>query len=74
MEYYAAVKRNVSDLYTLTWSGFQEILLSDKSTMQNNIYSMLPFVQNKREIKKNIQICLSLPIKMDKLEIIKSVT
>lgn len=48
MEYYAAVKRNVSDFYTLTWSDFQEILLSDKSTMQNNIYSMLPFVQNKR--------------------------
>ena len=41
---YAAVKKNGKDLYELIWSDFQNILLKEKSKMQKNTYSTLPFV------------------------------
>ena len=43
MEYYAVVEKS-DDHYILTGNDFQEVMLIDKSRMQNNIYSMLVFM------------------------------
>lgn len=51
MEYYAVIQKS-DDPYTITWNDFQEIFLSDKSTMQDNIYSMPSFIKNKRGNKE----------------------
>lgn len=52
MEYYAIIQKN-DDLYTMTCSDFQEIFLSDNSTMQKNIYCMLTLCKIIREIRKD---------------------
>lgn len=39
MEYYAVRKKNWKDLYKLTESDFQDILLNEKSKMQKSLYS-----------------------------------
>ena len=36
-------KKNEKSFHELIWSDFQEILLTEKSQVQKNIYSILPF-------------------------------
>lgn len=43
-EYNAAGKKNREDLYKLTWSDFQDILLNEKNKMQKILYNTVPFV------------------------------
>ena len=52
---------NGKDPFGVIWHYFQEISVSEKSKVQKNIYSMLPFVKTKRKNKiYYTYICLSL--------------
>lgn len=56
--YYAIIQKN-DELYTMTFSDFQETLLSDKSTMQKNIYGMLALCKIIMKIRKDTNLIIS---------------
>lgn len=47
MEYYVAVK-NEEDIYELITSNFQDIFLTEKGKAWKRVYSMLPFILERR--------------------------
>ena len=43
MEYYAAVKRNKAQTQATTWMNLENLMLSERSRIQNIMYFMILF-------------------------------
>lgn len=46
MEYYSTIKRNEVLIYTTTWMGLENVILSERSQTGKVTYYMIPFIGN----------------------------